>query len=147
MDWRRFCDTVDEVFQVKGLESSDPSEPTKEVNLQYNYGKAEVNEQQLAIVKNLQQRFHAFCVSTRLDIKCFFQDWDRHAHQKVSPKQFRQVLATVNFHLSNEEFDSVIQIYADNFEKQVRYNDFIKASFNQSSSPVVQNKVNKHTLK
>jgi Ca2+-binding EF-hand superfamily protein len=116
MDWRRFCDTVDEVFQVKGLESSDPSEPTKEVNLQYNYGKAEVNEQQLAIVKNLQQRFHAFCVSTRLDIKCFFQDWDRHAHQKVSPKQFRQVLATVNFHLSNEEFDSVIQVLSYNLD-------------------------------
>ena len=36
----------------------------------------------------------------RLDAKSFFQSWDRHNRFKVSPKQFRQVLATFGFELT-----------------------------------------------
>lgn len=80
------------------------------------------------MVEALRNRFHNFCVSTRLDFKTFFQDWDRHYHQKVTPKQFRQVLATVNFHLSNEEFESVLRIYGDHSQQFIRYIDFIRDS-------------------
>ena len=43
MDWRGFCDLVEEVFQVKGLEKVNPSEETKKVDLIYNYGRSESN--------------------------------------------------------------------------------------------------------
>jgi hypothetical protein len=36
----------------------------------------------------------------RLDLKEAFKGWDKLGRYKVSPKQFRQVLATFNFELS-----------------------------------------------
>jgi len=61
-----------------------------------------------------------------LDIKQFFQDWDRLGRNKVSPKQFRQVLATVNFPMSDEQFNALVKIYYSDDQKDVRYVDFIR---------------------
>jgi hypothetical protein len=44
----------------------------------------------------------------------------------VSPKQFRQVLATVNFPLSDYEFNAIVKLYYSDDQKDVRYVDFIK---------------------
>ena len=44
---------------------------------------------------------------------------------KVSPKQFRQVLATVNFTISDEEFEAIVKFYLSDEDKDVRYVDFI----------------------
>lgn len=44
----------------------------------------------------------------------------------MSPKQFRQVLATVNFSLSDDEFNSIVKLYYSDDQKDVRYVDFIK---------------------
>lgn len=60
-----------------------------------------------------------------MDIKQFFQDWDRLGRNKVSPKQFRQVLATVNFILSDEEFKALVRFYQSEEDSDVRYVDFI----------------------
>lgn len=54
-----------------------------------------------------------FLVRENLDIKSFFQEWDRHRHFKVSAKQFRQVLANCKFSLTNEENDAVIGHYKE----------------------------------
>mmetsp|Transcript_17143 Transcript_17143/g.15028 ORF Transcript_17143/g.15028 Transcript_17143/m.15028 type:complete len:221 (-) Transcript_17143:370-1032(-) len=45
---------------------------------------------------------------------------------KVSPKQFRQVLATVNFKLSDREFNAITRYYQSDEDENVRYVDFIK---------------------
>jgi len=39
IDWRKFCDHVEQVFQVKGLETSDPSQPIDSLDLNYRYGR------------------------------------------------------------------------------------------------------------
>lgn len=44
----------------------------------------------------------------------------------MSPKQFRQVLATVNFPLSDYEFNAIVKLYYSDDQKDVRYVDFIK---------------------
>lgn len=63
----------------------------------------------------------------RLDAKSFFQDFDRHKHFKVSPKQFRQVLNTLGFPLSEAEVAKVAQVYG-NENGEVRYADFLADS-------------------
>ena len=60
----------------------------------------------------------------RLDSKSFFQDWDRHKHFKISPKQFRQVLATFGFVLSDHEMNAVVRTYG-NKDDDIMYMAFI----------------------
>lgn len=60
----------------------------------------------------------------RLDPKSFFQDFDRHKHFKVSPKQFRQVLANFGFVMSDEELQSLTRTYG-NDQNNIQYLDFI----------------------
>jgi hypothetical protein len=56
---------VEAVFQVKGLESSDPSQAAKELELGYSYGRRQNSANQELCAEQLRQRFHSFCVSTR----------------------------------------------------------------------------------
>ena len=44
----------------------------------------------------------------------------------MTAKQFRQVLATVNFPLSDQEFEAIVKLYYSDDQKDVRYVDFIK---------------------
>lgn len=69
--------------------------------------------------------FSFFCMATRLDTKQFFQDWDRRGRNKVTPKQFRQVFATVNFPVSDKEFDAICRQYYCPEQVYIRYVDFI----------------------
>ncbi len=52
----------------------------------------------------------------RLDTKQLFENWDKLSRFKVSPKQFRQVLATVGFNLSEEENRAICKLYASDDE-------------------------------
>ena len=118
--WRDFVDKIEEVFTTKALEQS-PTLPVTEANTQSRYGKLDPSSDQVAICTALIDRFSylpplltpysQFLVRDNLDIKSFFQEWDRHRHFKVSPKQFRQVLASCKFTMTNEEFDAVVAHY------------------------------------
>ena len=44
---------------------------------------------------------------------------------KVSPKQFRQVLATVNFNITDEEFSAITKMYGTE-SGEINYVNFIK---------------------
>ena len=57
-----------------------------------------------------------------------FENWDKLNRWKVSAKQFRQVLATVGFNLSEEENRAICKLYAsdDEDESEVCYLDFLK---------------------
>lgn len=47
-----------------------------------------------------------------------FENWDKLNRWKVSAKQFRQVLATVGFNLSEEENQAICKLYASDDEDQ-----------------------------
>lgn len=54
----------------------------------------------------------------RLDIKDLFANWDKLSCFKVTPKQFRQVLATIGFNLTEEENSAICKLYASEDEKE-----------------------------
>lgn len=75
------------------------------------------------MANNVVNRFRDFMVNKVLDVKSHFQDWDRHNSQKISPKQFRQVLASFKFYMTDEELAAIHQRFNDgNF---IKYLDFI----------------------
>lgn len=55
--WRELCDAVDEVFTVKNLEKSVPSEPVKEVSTNYNYGRVLITERDRVIAEQVKKKF------------------------------------------------------------------------------------------
>lgn len=122
---REFCDIIDEVFTKKNLEKEAPQEPLQPAGTEFLYGRREVTEEEAALAEEVRKRFTEFSRSNRLDIKQFFQDWDKLGRYKVSPKQFRQVLATNYFLLNEEEFRVICKVYASEDGKEVRYVDFL----------------------
>ncbi len=86
--WRDFSDAVDEVFTKKGLEKAVDL-VLDDVRTQANYGRTNPSKVQRNLSEEVVYRFKQFLTRSRLDAKSFFQDWDRHKHFKVSPKQFR----------------------------------------------------------
>lgn len=122
--WKDFCDRIEDVFTTKGLEKQPLTNVTNP-SLQFNYGREPLTQEEIALSGKVIRRFTYFARANRLDIKQFFKDWDRLNRSRVSPKQFRQVLATLNFILSDAEFKAVIRYYQAEDNDEVRYVDFI----------------------
>ena len=121
--WREFCDAVDEVFTKKGLEKAVDT-ILDDARTQTLYGRTNPTKPQKNVTEEVVQRFKQMLVRQRLDAKSFFQDFDRHKHFKVSPKQFRQVLANFGFTMSDEELEAIIKIYG-NQQNDIQYLNFI----------------------
>jgi len=122
--WKDICDTIEEVFTTKHLEK-DPTYDVVEPNLRYDYGIEPLTQEEIGIARGVIAKFRQFARGTRLDIKQFFKDWDKLNRNKVSPKQFRQVLATVNFLLSEHEFKSIVKYYRSDDDGEIKYVNFI----------------------
>lgn len=65
-------------------------------------------------------------MANRLDAKQFFENWDKLNRWKVSAKQFRQVLATIGFEMTDDQARAICKLYETEDEKEVRYLDFVK---------------------
>lgn len=93
-----------------------------------SYGRQGITADQLATANRIKDSFREYQLVNRLDTKQLFENWDKLSRFKVSPKQFRQVLATVGFNLSEEENRAICKLYAsdDEEESEVLYLEFLK---------------------
>lgn len=123
MNWRQFSDCVDEIFNIKGLEKAPLGDTIKPLTT-YLSAQQQMTPDEKALAENVIERFKYFCLATRLYVKGFFQDWDALGRNKVTPKQFRQVLVTVRFALSDEECKAVTKYFLTD-DGYVNYSDFI----------------------
>lgn len=126
--WKDFCDCVDEVFGAKQLEKVAPHQPVVPPATNISYGRRGISSEELALANKIKSDFKEYQLINRLDTKQMFQNWDKLNRWKVSPKQFRQVLATIGFNLSEEENKAICKLYAsdDEDESEVCYLDFLK---------------------
>jgi Ca2+-binding EF-hand superfamily protein len=124
MRWRDLWDDVDKIFTLKGIEK----DATKKVDLPSivtKYGQMGATKYDSKLAENLVKRFKEKLLRERLDAKSFFQSWDKHNRYKVSPKQFRQVLATFGFDLTDKE-NQALWTYYSNQEGEIEYLRFLK---------------------
>lgn len=124
--WREFCDCVDEVFTKKGLEKNVDI-ALDDARINRVYGRQAASKVDKKIVENVVERFKEVIMRQRLDAKSFFQDFDRHKHFKVSPKQFRQVLTTLGFPINENDMQSIILVYG-NEANEIKYLEFLADS-------------------
>ena len=104
--WRDFCDDVDEIFTKKNLEKDATVEVARPA-LITKYGQTAAAASDKALAHKLVAKFKSKLLRERLDAKSFFQSWDKHNRFKVSHKQFRQVLATFGFELTDKENEAL----------------------------------------
>lgn len=124
MRWLDFCDAVDQVFNVKALEMNPERQPVIS-NVPNRTLRESMGPFDQELAKKLIERFKFFTLATRLYVKQFFQDWDRLGRNKVTPKQFRQVLATVKFNMTDPEFRAITNYYLSQ-DGYMNYVDFIR---------------------
>ena len=122
--WTEFCDVVDQVFNIKHLEMNPEREGNVELRVTKSVRSA-MGPIETDLAKKVIDRFKFFTQATRLYIKQFFQDWDKLGRNKVSPKQFRQVLATVKFNMTDPEYRAITNFYLCD-DGLVNYVEFIK---------------------
>lgn len=141
MKWAEFCDVVDQVFNLKNLEMN-PNATAQVQSLHNKSARELMGPFDLEIARKLIDRFKFFTQATRLYVKQFFQDWDRLGRNKVSPKQFRQVLATVKFNITDAEHRAITQYYLCS-DGNLNYVEFIKDTTPESMA--ISNEPVEHT--
>lgn len=112
VNWKDFCEAIDEVFGAKELEKVAPNQTVAQPTTNISYGRVGISAEQLATANRIKDSFREYQLVNRLDTKQLFENWDKLSRFKVSPKQFRQVLATVGFNLSEEENSAICKLYA-----------------------------------
>lgn len=114
------------MFGVKGLEADPEKSKTTlilpQVGIFVHRDKMSAEAQSLA--HKIRDKFSHFCLATRLHIKQFFQDWDKLGRNKVTDKQFRQVLATIKFDMTDPECKAICDFYRAS-DGYVNYLEFI----------------------
>ena len=136
--WRDFCDEVDKIFTLKGLEK-DATIDVQRPMTTIKYGKRQSTKTDSNLAQRLVSKFKAQLLRERLDAKSFFQSWDRHNRFKISPKQFRQVLATFNFVLTDKESQALCAYYS-NQNGEIEYLKFLRDANPDSFSQVEETK-------
>lgn len=96
-----------------------PSVPVQLAGTAFNYGKSLITEEERAAAEKIKDSFREYRLVNRLDTKELFRNWDKLNRFKVSPKQFRQVLATVGYNLTEEENRAICKLYASDDEKEM----------------------------
>lgn len=61
----------------------------------------------------------------RLEPKQLFENWDKLNRLKISPKQFKQVLNTLGFDLTDDQNTAICKLYISDDGHEVRYLDFL----------------------
>jgi len=123
MRWKDFSDCVDQVFNIKGLERVPVGDTIKTLNNSMTSCQ-QMTPAEMALSDKVIEKFKYFCLATRLYVKQFFQDWDALGRNKVTPKQFRQVLTTVRFNLTEGEFKAVTKAFLTD-DGYINYANFI----------------------
>uniref|UniRef100_A0A7S3KPW0 EF-hand domain-containing protein n=1 Tax=Euplotes crassus TaxID=5936 RepID=A0A7S3KPW0_EUPCR len=121
--WKEFCDNIDEIFTKKELEKDATMQVTKP-SIMTKYGTVSAPKQDKSLASKLVTRFKEKLRRERLDAKSFFQSWDKHNRFKVSPKQFRQVLATCGFDMTDTESEALCKNYC-NQDGEIEYLNFL----------------------
>jgi len=137
MMWKDFSDRVDEVFNIKSLEKNPDSNTIVPLKITLT-SREKMLPAETALAEKVIEKFRYFCLATRLYVKQFFQDWDPLGRYKVTPKQFRQVLVTVRFNLSDDEFRAITKYFLTE-DGYMDYAAFIDRTTPYQGGPTVTN--------
>jgi len=123
LKWREFTDVIEEIFTLKEMEK-DVAKEHEMPSTETKFWRPQISEEEDKLKSKVMEKFKEFMVVKKINPRNFFQDWDKHNSQKVSPKQFRQVLTLIGFNLTPEEASALCKHYS-NPKGDVEYRQFL----------------------
>jgi hypothetical protein len=72
VNWKDFCDTIDEVFGAKELEKVSPHLALEQPKTAISYGRQGISADQLAVANRIKDSFREYQLVNRLDTKQLF---------------------------------------------------------------------------
>uniref|UniRef100_K3W5D1 Uncharacterized protein n=1 Tax=Globisporangium ultimum (strain ATCC 200006 / CBS 805.95 / DAOM BR144) TaxID=431595 RepID=K3W5D1_GLOUD len=121
VDYRRFCDLIDKVFTVKGLEGN-PELKTRiqnEMPSLKKFGAVSLSENELELLKLVKAKLFAAVTNKGIVLKDVFHDFDRSNAGKVTKPQFVRDLLDIVY-LTKEEMDVLLKAYGDELDVHYR---------------------------
>lgn len=119
VDYRRFCDLVDKVFTVKGLEAKPTLQPGQSDLPVKTFALEPLTATEETLLATVKQKLLAAVMNKGIVLKDVFHDFDRSNAGKVTRPQFvRDILDIVV--LSSDEMDVLLKAYGDRLDVHYR---------------------------
>ncbi|KAF1313525.1 hypothetical protein FI667_g17277, partial [Globisporangium splendens] len=121
VDYRRFCDLIDKVFTVKGLEGNPElkNRIRNEMPSLKKFGAASLSESELELLKLVKAKLFAAVMNKGIVLKDVFHDFDQSNAGKVTKPQFVRGLLDIMY-LTKEEMDVLLKAYGDELDVHYR---------------------------
>ncbi|KAK1946667.1 hypothetical protein P3T76_002219 [Phytophthora citrophthora] len=121
VDYRRFCDLMDKVFTVKGLEAkpSIHSSTRGDFEALKTFALEALTPAEEAILAVIKQKLLAAVMNKGIVLKDVFHDFDRSNAGKVTRPQFVRDISDIVV-LSSEEMDVLLKAYGDKLDVHYR---------------------------
>ena len=118
--WTKFADDIDIVFVVKNLESrADINSVTNITKTSFKLNELSLPEQ--AILQEILKEMKSFFEVNRIEPKPFFSNDDRLKRGKVSKAQFKKILHSMKYLISDPHLEILMKKYGDPIHNEINY--------------------------
>lgn len=121
VDYRRFCDLMDKVFTVKGLEAKPAHQSSIHSDLPVvkTFAFETLTPSEETLLGVVKQKLFAAVMSKGIVLKDVFHDFDRSNAGKVTRPQFVRDISDIVV-LSSDEMDVLLKAYGDKLDVHYR---------------------------
>ena len=118
--WTKFADDIDIVFVVKNLEKrADINNVTNITKNSFKLNELSLPEQ--AILQEILKDMKAFFEVNRIEPKPFFANDDRLKRGKVLKSQFKKILHSMKYYISEPRLEILMKKYGDPIPNEINY--------------------------
>ena len=118
--WTKFADDIDIVFVVKNLEKrADINNVTNITKNSFKLNELSLPEQ--AVLQEILKDMKAFFEVNRIEPKPFFANDDRLKRGKVLKSQFKKILHSMKYYISEPRLEILMKKYGDPIPNEINY--------------------------
>ena len=118
--WTKFADDIDIVFVVKHLERRDDiNDITNITKSSFKLNELSLPDQ--AILQEILKEMKSFFEVNRIEPKPFFANDDRLKRGKVLKPQFKKILHSLKYNISDHDLDILMKKYGDPISNEINY--------------------------
>jgi Ca2+-binding EF-hand superfamily protein len=118
--WTKFADDIDIVFVVKNLEMrKDINNVTNITKSSFKLNELSLPEQ--AILQEILKEMKSFFEVNRIEPKPFFSNDDRLKRGKVLKSQFKKILHSMKYYISDPHLEILMKKYGDPIPNEINY--------------------------
>ena len=118
--WTKFADDIDIVFVVKNLEKrADINNVTNITKSSFKLNELSLPDQ--AVLQEILKEMKTFFEVNRIEPKPFFANDDRLKRGKVLKSQFKKILHSMKYYISDPHLEILMKKYGDPIPNEINY--------------------------